>query len=269
MSDNLLHFFQSINKGYIHPKGKKATDLLLDEMKPHSGEVILELGFGTGTSLVHTFSREPSIQLHGIEASEAMFNKASSRLSFCGLNDRIQLALLKKDGRIPFPSDFFDKIYVESVLAIQENDSLEKMIVELKRVLKPNGGLYINELIWNPSVPLDKMKAYNEFIKTNFGIIQANDLHPHLSHWLQLFRSHQFTLKKTIHLNNDLIQKVTKTPISIPLLRSNLFTFFGKIKRIVQTRKRSKWKHMKRQMNTTDSDIILDPYILVFTNKSD
>ncbi len=180
MKRNILNFFQSINEGYIHPKGRRATNILLNELNPLDGENTLELGFGTGTSLIHALSHNLSANLFGVEASNLMLKRAESRITFCGLKKKVFLSLLTENNHIPFPPNFFDKIYVESVLAIQEGIFLETMVLELNRVLKPKGILCINELLWNVDVSKKKIEDTNKFVKDNFGIIQANGSYPYI-----------------------------------------------------------------------------------------
>ena len=262
MQRDILNFFQSINKGYIHPKGKKATEILLNELDPSDGEKILELGFGTGTSLIHTFSRNQSIKLFGVEASDLMLKRATSRIKFCGLKEKITLALIEEDMKIPFPSDYFDKIYVESVLAIQEEESLKTMLLELNRVLKPMGILCINELLWNSQVSKEKIKATNLFVKEHFGIIQANGMYPYLSNWNDLLEENNFRIAKSFNLNEDCARNSIKGSETTALLLSRIYSFIGKCKSKIIMHFRKEWNSYKIEMKNIDSQITLDPYFL-------
>lgn len=264
MNKNILTFFQAINKGYIHPKGKIATKILLNELAPSDNEKILELGFGTGCSLVETYSCNPSIKLFGVELSSLMLKKASSRIRFCGLENSIVLSLIENKTQIPFPDNHFDKIYIESVLAIQEGNSLEKMIQELKRVLKPKGILCINELLWSTKVSTEKIKATNKYILENFGIIQANGKYPYIKDWEVLFKKNDFTLIKSIDLNEPHHFNRTKHTVNLKLLLSQLYSLWGLLKSKTFMSYRNEWRFYKGKMNNNDTGIKLDPYLLKF-----
>jgi ubiquinone/menaquinone biosynthesis C-methylase UbiE len=264
MNKNILAFFQATNKGYIHPKGKKATQILLNELDPFDGEKILEIGFGTGASLIQTFSHNPSIKLFGVEKSKLMLEKASSRIKFCGLENKIILSLIEEKTHIPFPSNFFDKIYIESVLAIQKGSSLEKMIQELKRILKPKGILCINELLWNTKVPMVKIQTTNKFVLENFGIIQANGKHPYIKDWEDLFQKNNFILNKSINLNECHHFDSIKNNINSNLLLSQIYSLWGQLKSKIFIKHTNEWSFYKSKMKKIDNQIILDPYLLKF-----
>ena len=275
MNKNILTFFNTINKEYIHPKGKKATQVLLNELIPVENEKILEIGFGTGSSLIHTFSHSESIKLYGVEKSKLMLKKATSRIKFCGLKDKIILSLLEEETQnIPFPSNFFDKIYIESVLGIQEGDYLEKMIREIGRVLKTGGVLCINELLWSTKVPVEKIQATNKFVLKNFGIIQANEKYPYFKDWEKLFIKNYFFLNKSMNLNESHHFDSVKSDVKLKLFLSQIFSLLGVIKSKIFIRYRNEWNSYKKNMNKIDSQITLEPYLLRFiksnpTNKID
>lgn len=85
MRKNILEYFQETSKGFIHPKEKAATSILLQNLNPLQGEKILEIGFGTGTSLVKVFSKQNKFELCGVEKNKNMIERTYSRLKFCGI----------------------------------------------------------------------------------------------------------------------------------------------------------------------------------------
>lgn len=265
MEKNLLNYFQSINKGFIHPKGEIATQLLANELELKKGDVVLELGHGTGGSLVFMHSVNSQIQLYGVEASELMHQKAHSRLKFCGLNNQITLSLLNEHNKIQYPDHFFDKVYVESVLAIQPGKKLENMIEELNRVLKPNGILCINELIWGEKTSLKQIEATNAFVLEQFGLIQANANYPYLKDWKGLFEHKNFNLLNVFNI--DHLEEKSSNQGGINRFKSSVFTFFGKLNGKLNGKKRKEAAKFYAEMAKVDDQIDVKAYILKFQKK--
>lgn len=236
---NILNFYSHLNAEYLHPKGKKATDFLLKKIDFQANEKILELGFGTGTTLIYFASVYKSTVFYGIEHNNLMFLKGKSRIAACRLNN-VSVYLNENQAQINFASNFFDKIYLESVLAIQEQDTFEIVVKELHRVLKPDGKLIINEGIWASSFSIEDIKAMNKFCKSKFGIIQASEKYPYISDWKLFFKNNNFDVESVDNLNNISQTKSINQPI-FSLLISKLFSFKGFI--------RSKFNSSLRKQN--------------------
>lgn len=222
----ILNYFGKTNASFLHARGKLATNQLIKFLDPQPKEKILEIGFGTGATLITLANNHKNIDLFGYELSEIMFDRASKRIHFCGFKEKISLAVLKEKHSFPEPDHFFDKIYVESVLAIQEKEELKKIFLEIKRVLKPNGYLVFNETIWLKTTKKETIKEINDFCKKEFGIIQANGEFPYIQNWNSLLFKTGFECEKSIWVSR--ISPNTKKTKSSFL--SKLFTAFGKIK---------------------------------------
>jgi len=261
MEHNILQYFNQINEGFLHPKGKIASDFLLEELALKNGDTVLELGFGTGASLVKTFSKNTSIHFYGAENSSLMLEKARLRLRFCGLEKQITLKTLLEDKSIPFESNFFDKIYVESVLAIQEDEQLHKMIAELNRVLKPNGILCINELVWMSETKQQDVDFINDFTKEKFGIILANGKYKSIENWISLLERYSFTVDK-VHNIDTLSEIGNKFPKTFSEFLSNLFSLKGKIKGKFSPKLIKQWSNYENEMKRLEQTKKLEPYII-------
>ena len=174
--NDILSYYCNTNTGFLHSHGESATNLLLDRLHPQNFEKILEVGMGTGSTLVKIASRNKRIDLFGVEKSEYMLNKTKQRLRICGIPDRIKLHKIDEDGQYPFDNNFFNKIYGESVLAIQEDFELETTVAEIARVLEPGGLLVLNETIWLSSISFEEIEKINNYCKEKFGIIQPETM---------------------------------------------------------------------------------------------
>ena len=143
----ILDFFAVQASGFLHGGGAKGSQHLFSQLKLSGNESILEVGVGTGASLVALKSIWPDLNLVGVEVNEQMLETAKKRLQFCGLKD-VTINKIDPNVSYPFQDASFDLVIVESVLAIQSIEGLEKLLVEIHRILKPRGVLAINETIW-------------------------------------------------------------------------------------------------------------------------
>ena len=223
-TNNLLDYYASIRASGLHARGQVATNKLLALLAIKPGEVVLEIGTGTGTTLVQTAVKYPQCDLHGLEISSAMFKATEQRLKLCG----VKAVTLHTSFEALLPRSM-DVVYCESVLAIQEDEQLEKMVAAIQRVLKPSGRLVINETIWLDSTSTATIRSINQQCKQAFGIIQANATHPYVHNWLALME--RYHLRQHVVLKVDALMKEKQVPsFHLVLLKSRLYSLLGKLK---------------------------------------
>jgi SAM-dependent methyltransferase len=101
---------------------------------------VLEYGCGYGRILADLYARGYS-NLHGIDFSEEMLQR--------GHHQYPQLDLQLNDGyKIPFPNSSVDAVLLFTVLTCIATDSDQVAIfAEIKRVLKPDGILYLSDFL--------------------------------------------------------------------------------------------------------------------------
>lgn len=108
---------------------------------PADGEYILELGPGNAYHVRELLSMARGLRYAGVDISDTMLAEA-------GLMNREQVAagtasFRKGDGRsLPFPDNTFDKFLTVNTLYFWE-DALG-MLKEIRRVLKPGGGMVLS-----------------------------------------------------------------------------------------------------------------------------
>jgi ubiquinone/menaquinone biosynthesis C-methylase UbiE len=268
MQSNILHYFSQTNTQYIHAHGEFGTKILTQKLDCQANEKILEIGFGTGATLMYLFSAYPNTNFYGIDQSEFMYKKAQARLNFCRVNQKIALSLMETKNKLPFDSHFFDKIYLESVLAIQEGDDLLLMVQEIRRVLKPEGFLIINETIWLNSTTMAEIRRVNAFGKQHFGIIQCNQSYPYLENWIKLFEEIGFKGESTHKLSEMKSDFAPKSRFSYAFL-SSLFSAFGKIKAFFSGSIRKQKRHYAQKMKEVmpDNQPLMEGIIMRFQNQ--
>jgi ubiquinone/menaquinone biosynthesis C-methylase UbiE len=246
MRSNILNYYAKTNTDYLHSKGKEATAILMNLLDCKPNENILEIGFGTGATLVNLASIYKKTVFFGVETNPVMFQTGKKRVRFCGLKN-ITLDLNRNTLKLPFPNNFFDKIYAESVLAILEGEDLKLMIAEIQRVLKPNGTLIINEGIWINTISKDKIKELNDFCKLNFGIIQSNSNYTYVSEWEKLLIEKGFEIEFIKRIDEIKFQKNKMEPNNF---LSKLFSYFGKIQSKINPKLIISYSMFKNTMNT-------------------
>lgn len=115
---------------------------------------ILDVGCGYGRTLdeLHQlgFSR-----LMGMDFSEGMIRRGQKQFPYLELR-------VMESGKLPLPDDSVDAVILFAVLTcILKNEEQEELIREIRRVLTPNGILYVNDFLLNTDER--NLKRYEEF----------------------------------------------------------------------------------------------------------
>jgi len=113
----------------------------LEMLAVESGERVLEIGFGTGHSLVE-LARATGTEgeVHGVDISEGMLEMASRRLRDEGLANRVELRLAAVPP-LPYPDGCFDVVTLSFTLELFGEDLIGEVLAEVRRVLRAGGRL--------------------------------------------------------------------------------------------------------------------------------
>jgi len=111
------------------------------------GERILEIGFGTGESLV-TLGKAVGKEgfVYGIELSDGMIAQAEQRLAESGLEGRTSL-LLADGAQAPFSASSFDAIFMSFTLELFDTPEIPSVLQQCRRLLHPRGRLGVVSLV--------------------------------------------------------------------------------------------------------------------------
>ncbi|WP_284653186.1 class I SAM-dependent methyltransferase [Flavobacterium terrisoli] len=141
---------------------KKFRNKLVDFVNPQKNEKILEFGFGTAQNIIILKQRFPDCNIQGIDIDPKIKTIAEYKLNKAG----IETPLFLYDGdKLPFEDNSFDKVY--SSLVFHQLDRIIKLkcLLEINRILKPNGELIIGD--WG--------KAKTKWMRFSFYVVQLLD----------------------------------------------------------------------------------------------
>jgi ubiquinone/menaquinone biosynthesis C-methylase UbiE len=113
---------------------------------PTGGQVILEVGFGTGAAMrvIASGTGEKGLAC-GIDISPKMVRRAASSLGKAGLNGRSALSVAAA-AHLPYTQGSFDAIFSSYVLDLMAEKEIAKAISEFFRVLRPGGRMALVSL---------------------------------------------------------------------------------------------------------------------------
>ena len=151
------------------------NDMLRNFLEPAAGELVVDLGCGSGRALL--WNRDSGAALVGIDIAP-----------FFSRDARQQVDLMLGDLRkLPFADATFDKAWSLDVLEHLSPDALAGMLAEAARVLKPGGGLFVYTHV-RKNAPIAR------------GLRWINLLAARLERW-GLVDLRQERLRKSDHLN--------------------------------------------------------------------
>ena len=125
---------------------EKPKKIALQKLKVKQGERVLEIGFGTGHTMVTmAILVGDSGKVCGIDMSEGMFEVTAGRVKRAGLAARIELK--RGDAEhLPYDADTFDAIFSSFVLELFDTPQIPQVLSECRRVLKSGGRVGIVSL---------------------------------------------------------------------------------------------------------------------------
>lgn len=147
-------------------------DVVLKYLKPWPGERILDLGCGVGTFAYHCWTK--GSLCWGIDFSQESINMARNLCQkFC--DKHIPEFVVRDAMNTQFHDNFFDKIVCADFIEHISLEEKNKVVLEIKRILKPGG----KAVIFTPNrIREDIGELYWKIrVKLFGGKVPKNDLH--------------------------------------------------------------------------------------------
>ncbi|MCL6442818.1 MAG: class I SAM-dependent methyltransferase [Alicyclobacillus sp.] len=168
----------AIGAGSAHPGGMKSTKLWMDALPWHEGMEVLEVGCGTGRTLLE-LQRITGCHATGVDIRPTMIQKARKRAKAM----RQQVTWKEASAEhLPFHDEQFDVVITESVNVFVRAD---RAIREYWRVLK-NGGRYVDvEMMMLGPVS----EEWKQSVKEVYGVQMV----PDLAGWRRLYQDAGFS----------------------------------------------------------------------------
>ncbi|MFC0524897.1 class I SAM-dependent methyltransferase [Pontibacillus salicampi] len=142
MKPTYLDVLASFGIGGAHPGGFDLTKKIINSFQLEKHHSVLDIGCGTGQTASYIHERYGS-DVIGIDNHEIMCDKALHRIQQLGYPVEI---IQGKAEQLPIEDEMVDFVIAESVLTFTE---VPKSLRECKRVLAPNGTLYMVEMTMN------------------------------------------------------------------------------------------------------------------------
>jgi demethylmenaquinone methyltransferase/2-methoxy-6-polyprenyl-1,4-benzoquinol methylase len=137
--NRISRFYDLLSERSEAPLRKAGLELL----KAGAGEQILEIGFGTGHTLVALAkSVGPRGKVFGIDLSDHMVRLAKENLAKAGLLDRTRLRC-GDATKLSLSADFMDAVFMSFTLELFDTPEIHQVLSECKRVLRPEGRIVV------------------------------------------------------------------------------------------------------------------------------
>lgn len=163
-------------KRFSHPLRLEWLECYLD-----SRARVLDYGCGYGRTLGELVQADYQ-NVVGVDFSAAMLARCRQEFP--------PVSLIRNDGRtLPFKSDSLDAALLFAMLTcIPQNEAQRALIAEVKRVLRPDGLLYISDLLLNEDAR--NCKRYERYAKVygTFGVFELPEgvvVRHHRREWIE------------------------------------------------------------------------------------
>jgi demethylmenaquinone methyltransferase/2-methoxy-6-polyprenyl-1,4-benzoquinol methylase len=112
-------------------------------LKPVAGELVLELGFGTGHTLV-SLARAvgPKGRVFGLDLSDKMAKLAKETLAKAGLLERARIRC-GDAAQLPYSAGSMDGVFMSFTLELFDTPEIPRVLSECKRVLRAGGRIVV------------------------------------------------------------------------------------------------------------------------------
>ncbi len=124
----------------------RARAVGLDKLRVAKGETVLEIGFGTGHSIVKMARAVgESGKVYGVDLSPRMIEITQNRVSENELSKRVELRQ-GDAARLPFEAETFDAVFMSFTLELFDTPEIPIVLGACRRVLRRGGRICVISL---------------------------------------------------------------------------------------------------------------------------
>jgi len=135
-------FYDRISKVYDYLIGafeRKYAEMAVERLSVEEGEIVLEVGFGTGHCLKRMAQSVGKMgKVYGLDISSGMLETTRRRLAKAGLMDKVELQC-GDATTLPYGDNSFDVVFMSFTLELFDTPEIPKLLAEIGRVLKLGG----------------------------------------------------------------------------------------------------------------------------------
>jgi tRNA (cmo5U34)-methyltransferase len=151
--DHDVERFSNLDTGQVSTVDAKITLELIAESAKRlvpNAESLLDIGCGAGNYTLKLLSKIPDMHCTLIDLSRPMLDRAVARIS---PNTNGKMMVIQEDIRkAAIPENTFDLILASAVFHhLREDDDWNAVFTNIYAALKPNGGLFVSDLITQES----------------------------------------------------------------------------------------------------------------------
>ena len=144
--DQTRAFYDKISRVYDLLSERSETPMRragLELLNAHAGESVLEIGYGTGHSLL-ALARAvgPQSKVFKLDLSEKMRRLAEASLATAGLLERARLRV-GDAAHLPYANRRLDAVFMSFTLELFDTPEIPEVLRECSRVLRPGGRIVV------------------------------------------------------------------------------------------------------------------------------
>jgi len=137
--NKIAHVYDLLSERSEQPMRAVGLDML--DVQP--GERVLEIGFGTGHTLVELAKAAgPGGRIDGLDVADKMVGVARQLLTKKELADRVQLTCGDAE-KMPYAANTLDGVIMIFTLELFDTPDILRVLDECKRVLRPGGRIVV------------------------------------------------------------------------------------------------------------------------------
>ena len=136
--------YDKISRFYDYFTGifeKKYRNMAFERLNLERGEIVLEIGFGTGNCLKQMEEKVGEKgKVYGIDISSGMLEVSKKKLEEAGILDRVEL-YCGDALKMPYEDNKFDAVFMSFTLELFDTPEIPEVLSGIRRILKPEGRL--------------------------------------------------------------------------------------------------------------------------------